>query len=166
MPETEKYCDVCKAELKLGPTMKFAAFSDDDDNDQVLCPICKRNYMDPGDEMCAECREERSEKEAIEPDREVDPENDEEWRNYLDEDEKEAISNKPEEGEEMLSLSQLEEEEAKELFDDEEEEDTDYYDNEVNDDEDDFEYPDAEAADFEDYDEDEEEEDEDDEEDF
>ena len=85
MPETEKYCDVCKAELKLGPTMKFAAFSDDDDNDQVLCPICKRNYMDPGDEMCAECREERSEKEAIEPDREVDPENDEEWRNYLDE---------------------------------------------------------------------------------
>ena len=156
MPETEKYCDVCKAELKLGPTMKFAAFSDDDDNDQVLCPICKRNYMDPGDEMCAECREERNEKEAIEPDRDVDPENDEEWRNYLDEDEKEAISNKPEEGEEMLSLSQLEEEE-----------DTDYYDNEVNDDEDDFEYPDADAADFEDYDEDEEDEDEeDDEEDF
>ena len=65
MPETEKYCDVCKAELKLGPTMKFVSFGDDEDSDQILCPICKRNYIDPGEEMCAECKEEKSEKEPL-----------------------------------------------------------------------------------------------------
>lgn len=156
MPEGEKYCDVCKAELKLGPTIKFASFGDDDDNEQILCPICKRNYIDPGEEMCDECREERNDKAAIEPEQDVDLDNDEGWRNYLDEDEKEAISNKPEEGEEILSLDKLGEDEAKELFDDEEEEDTDYYDNDVDDsEEDDFDYPEADASDFEDYDEDE-----------
>ncbi len=148
MPDTEKYCDVCKAELKIGPTIKFAAFGDEEENEQVLCPICKRNYMDPNDDMCSECKENRNSK-ALEPEQDVDPENDEEWRNYLDEDEKEAISNKTEEGEEILSLSQLEEDEARELFDDEEEEDTDFYDNDVDDD---FDYPVADAADFEDYD--------------
>lgn len=168
MPETEKYCDVCKAELKLGPTMKFVSFGDDEDSDQILCPVCKRNYIDPGEEMCAECKEEKSEKAAIEPEQDVDPDCDEEWRNYLDEDEKEAISNKVEDGEEILSLDKLGEDEAKELFDDEEEEDSDYYDNEPKEDEDDdFDYPDADESDFEDFDESEDDEDEeDDEEDF
>lgn len=166
MPEGEKYCDVCKAELKLGPTIKFISFGDDDDNEQILCPICKRNYIDPGEEMCDECREERNDKAAIEPEQDVDLDNDEGWRNYLDEDEKEAISNKPEEGEEILSLDKLGEDEAKELFDDEEEEDTDYYDNDVDDsEEDDFDYPEADASDFEDYDEDESDDDDEEEED-
>ena len=40
--------------------------------------------------MCEECREARAEKEREETS-EVDPDNDEEWRNYLDEDEKEQL---------------------------------------------------------------------------
>ena len=148
--------------------MKFVSFGDDEDSDQILCPVCKRNYIEPGEEMCAECKEEKSEKAAIEPEQDVDPDCDEEWRNYLDEDEKEAISNKVEDGEEILSLDKLGEDEAKELFDDEEEEDSDYYDNEPKEDEeDDFDYPDADESDFEDFDESEDDEDEeDDEEDF
>jgi hypothetical protein len=148
MKEDEQYCAVCKAELKMGPQLKFAALHDDDEADQVLCPICKRNFMENTEEMCAECRERANEKATIEPERDIDPDNDEEWRNYLDEDEKEAISNKGDE-EEMLSLSQLEEEEARELFDDEEELDDDYYDNDLKD-EDDFDFP---AGDVNDYDE-------------
>lgn len=142
MPEGEPYCDVCKAELKIGPQIKFAALDGDDEQDQILCPVCKRNFIDEGEEMCEECREAQSEKIREDKD-DVDPDNDEEWRNYLDEDEKEAISNQGDDTEEMLSLSQLGEEEAKKLFDDEEETEDDFYDDEVHDDEDedDFEYP-------------------------
>ena len=152
MKEDEKYCDVCKAELKIGPALRFAALNDDDENDQVLCPVCKRNFMDANDEMCAECRERSNEKAAIEPDSDVDPDNDEEWRNYLDEDEKEAISNKGTE-EEMISLSQLEEDEARELFDDEEEQDDDYYNDSIRDEDDDFDFPTGNADDYDDDDE-------------
>ena len=59
MLEGEPYCDVCKAELKIGPQIKFAAFDSDEEQDQVLCPICKRNFIDDGEEMCEECREAR-----------------------------------------------------------------------------------------------------------
>lgn len=139
MLETEPYCDVCKAELKIGPQIKFVSL-DGDEQSEILCPICKRNFIDEGEDMCEECREAASNKENAEKTAE-DPDNDEEWRNYLDEDEKEAISNQGDDQETMLSLSQLEEEEAKELFDDEEEEDDDYYDDGVHDDDDDFDYP-------------------------
>lgn len=140
MLEGESYCDVCKSELKIGPQMKFAALASDDEQEQILCPVCKRNFIDEGDEMCEECREAASNK-IKEEKGDIDVDNDEEWRNYLDEDEKEAISNQGDDEEEMLSLSQLEEEEAKKLFDDEEENEDDYYDDAVHDDEDDFEYP-------------------------
>ena len=62
MPEGEPYCDVCKAELKIGPQIKFAALDGDDEQDQILCPVCKRNFIDEGEEMCEECREAQSEK--------------------------------------------------------------------------------------------------------
>lgn len=149
MKDDEKYCDVCKAELKIGPALKFAALNDDDELEQSLCPICKRNFMDASEEMCAECRERAKDKATIEPERDVDPDNDEEWRNFLDEDEKDAISNKGDE-EEMLSLSQLEEEEANEFFDDEEELDDDYYNDDLHDDDDDF--PEGNADDYSDED--------------
>ena len=87
MLEGEPYCDVCKAELKIGPQIKFAALEGDDEQEQVLCPICKRNFIDDGEDMCEECREARAEKTREEKE-EVDPDTDEEWRNYLDEDEK------------------------------------------------------------------------------
>lgn len=162
MKEGEKYCDVCKAELKIDPLIRFAVL--EDDQEQVLCPICKRNYMDVGEAMCAECREEANDKAMIEPDTDIDSDDDESWREYLDEDEKEAISNKADD-EEMLSLAQLEEEEAKKFFDDEEEDDDEEYYDGAPSDEDDFDYPDAPEEDFEDYEEDEEEEGDDEEED-
>ena len=144
MKDDEKYCDVCKAELKIGPALKFAALNDDDELEQVLCPICKRNFMEANEEMCAECRERAKDKATIEPERDVDPDNDEEWRNFLDEDEKDAISNKGDE-EEMLSLSQLAEEEANEFFDDEEEMEDDYYNDDLPDDDD---FPEGNADDY------------------
>ncbi len=153
MSAEEKYCDVCKAELKLDSPIKFVAL-EDDEPEQVLCPICKRNYMDYGESMCRECKEESNEKLMLEPDTDVDPDSDEEWRNFLDEDEKDAISNKGDE--ETISLSQLEEEEAKELFDDDTEEEEEFFENPADDD-DDFEYVDAGEG----YDEDDEEEEED-----
>ena len=157
MKDDEKYCEVCKAELKIGPALKFAALNVDDDLDQVLCPICKRNFMDANEEMCAECKERANEKATIEPERDIDPDNDEEWRKFLDEDEKDAISNKGNE-EEMLSLSQIEEEE---MFDEEEIEEDDYYDDGVRDD--DFDFPEGNADDYdeEDFEEEEVEEDDD-----
>ena len=146
MKDDEKYCDVCKAELKIGPALKFAALNDDEENEQVLCPVCKRNFMEESESMCAECRERANEKSLINPEIDVDPDADEEWRNFLDEDEKDAISNKGDE-EEMLSLSQLAEQEASELFDGEEEIDDDYYDDSVRD-EDDFDFPEGNADDY------------------
>ena len=146
MKDDEKYCDVCKAELKIGPALKFAALNDDEENEQVLCPVCKRNFMEESETMCAECRERANEKSLINPEIDVDPDADEEWRNFLDEDEKDAISNKGDE-EEMLSLSQLAEQEASELFDGEEEVDDDYYDDSVRD-EDDFDFPEGNADDY------------------
>ena len=54
--EGEEYCDVCKAELKIGPQLMFSV--DGDVKDQVLCPICKHRYIDEGEDMCEQCREE------------------------------------------------------------------------------------------------------------
>lgn len=143
--KNQGYCDVCKAELKLGPQLVFAV-EEDDEEPMELCPICKQNYIKEGEEMCAKCREEMDFKKD-----EIDLDKDEEWKNYLEEDA---------DDEEMLSLSRLAEEEADELFDDEEDEEAD----DVGPDEpDDFEIPEIDERDFEEEDEDEEEEDEDDE---
>lgn len=124
MPEGEKYCDVCKAELKLGPSLVFAVDEEEDESSQgeKLCPICKRNYISEDEDMCEQCREDENNKfTEVEPD-DIDIDKDEEWRNYLDDDEKDMP---PAEGEDVISFSQLaDEEKSDELFrDDEEEED-------------------------------------------
>ena len=139
--KNQGYCDVCKAELKLGPQLVFAV-EEDDEEPMELCPICKQNYIKEGEEMCAKCREEMDFKKD-----EIDLDKDEEWKNYLEEDADDC-----EDDEEMLSLSRLAEEEADELFDDEEDEEAD----DVGPDEpDDFEIPEIDERDFEEEDEDE-----------
>jgi len=150
--KNQGYCDVCKAELKLGPQLVFAV-EEDDEEPMELCPICKQVYIREGDGMCAKCREEMDFKKEN-----LDIEEDEEWKNYLD-DEDDAVEN----DEEMLSLSKLAEEEADELFDDEEEEEEV---EEVNDEPDDFEIPEIDEKDFEEDEDDEEEEDDEDDDDF
>ncbi len=155
IPSTEKYCQVCKAELKLGPQLMFAI--DDDDETQILCPRCKQNYIDASEKMCDQCKEEVE----MSIEKEIDIEKDEEWKNFVDDDE-DLIPTGKEDGDEIL-LSQLEESEAGELFDgeEEEEEEEEFY----NDEPDDFEdYP-IDERDFEEE-EDEEDEDEDKDDDF
>ncbi len=135
----QQYCDVCKAELKMGPKLLFANDDELDEFEETeLCPVCKLNYIKPDEEMCEKCREELEYKKD-----DVDLDKDEEWRAFLDDD-KELTA---EDGEEMLSLSQLAEEEE-ELADDEEEE--------IFDEPDDFEDIDFDDEEYDDEDEDEE----------
>ena len=140
------YCDVCKAELKIGPQLIFAV--DEDDEDVLeLCPICKQVYIKAGEPMCQKCLEEESFKTD-----QIDMDKDEEWKNFLDDDkdEEEPLDD------EMQSLDEIAKEEAEEFFDDEEEEEEIIYH-----DVDDFEIPEVDQSDFEDYDEEEEDEEED-----
>ncbi len=146
--KSQEYCDVCKAELKMGPQLVFAVDDDDEEVALELCPICKQNYIKDNEEMCEQCRKELEFKKD-----EIDLDKDEEWRNYLDDD----VDEVNEDSEEMLSLSQLAEEEGDALFDDEEEEDDiEYQDSEP----DDFDIPEIDESDFEEDDEEEESEDE------
>lgn len=68
----DKYCDVCKAEMKAGNV-------DDDDlevfDDLELCPVCKTNYIAEGETMCASCLEESL---ALHKDEDAD------WHDYID----------------------------------------------------------------------------------
>ena len=153
MKDDEKYCDVCKAELKIGPALKFAALIDDDEMEQVLCPICKTRYIESEDyNACEYCRNNALRNNDIEQDVTDD---DESWRQYLDDDEKAEIANRGDE-EESILLSQIEKEEAfkDEMFNEEEEEDEFVYSSK---DDDDFNY-DVSEEDFEDFEEEEEEE--------
>lgn len=126
MQDGEQYCDVCKAELKIGPQLIFTE-DDDEMSEEKLCPICKRNYIAEDEKMCEQCRE--ASKYDNEPDG-LDVESDDEWRNYLDDDEKDMP-----EDDGVISLSQLaDEEKSDELFmDDDEEDETEYIDDEPDD---------------------------------
>lgn len=81
--EDKDYCDVCLAEMQ-GGKLKFADLDEEDDDIEKteLCPVCGENYMRPGEKMCDECKQSAAEYDQEE---DVDPEKDEEWRNYLDE---------------------------------------------------------------------------------
>ena len=132
MDSRQEYCDFCKAELG----MKSNLVIEDDDEDvgldeelTKLCPICKRVYIGIDEDMCDACAAAKGE-DAID-------ENDEEWRNYMDDDPDEYVEEKIE-----IPLDELQEEEEEE----EEEEEV----APVDDFEDDFDY----SGDPDDYDED------------
>lgn len=81
--EDKDYCDVCLAEMQ-GSRLKFADLDEDEEAEKTeLCPVCGENYMRPGEKMCDECKKNVD---AYEEDADIDPDKDEEWRNYLDED--------------------------------------------------------------------------------
>ena len=81
-PEKQQYCDVCLAEMQ-GAKLKFADLDDEEEMEKTeLCPVCGVNYMRFGEKMCDECKKNSE----YEEDSDIDPEKDEEWRNYLDED--------------------------------------------------------------------------------
>ena len=155
MQEGEQYCDVCKAELKLGPQLIFAIDEDEENAGEKLCPFCKRTYIAEDEDMCEQCRVVRNYADG--PSDYIDIEKDEEWRNYLDEDEKDMASD-----DDVISFSQLADEEKNDEFfrDDEEDEEVMMVDDEP----DDFDIE-IDESDLEDTEE-EDEEDEDDDDDF
>lgn len=153
--DKQEYCDVCIAEMK-GNKLQFADLDDEEleeelENEQTeLCPICGINRIRVGETACESCRKGS----LYDDEEEIDPEQDEEWKNYLEDDTEDLT----------LDDEELEQEFKEEFGDDEEEEDEE--DEEEEDDMvDDFEDVDALSdLDDDDYD-DEDEEDEDDEDD-
>lgn len=121
IPKNEEYCGVCKAELKLAPSL-FTDETDDEEIDGVLCPVCKLNYISFDESVCAVCRE-KNEKEDF-----FDEEEDEVWRSYIDDEKEETL---PIMDTMEVSLSELEEEELEEEFKDDE--GVDIFDDEVDD---------------------------------
>ena len=144
--EKQEYCDVCLAEMK-GDRLQFADF-DDEEMDEIdaeleqsdICPVCGINSIRYGEKMCESCKQNSSEYDSED---EIDIDQDEEWKNYLDEDD----------GDLTVDDETLEEELEAEL----EEEDEETFDD------DDFFEEDLEPlSDLDDEDEDEDDEDEDD----
>ena len=79
--DKQEYCDVCLKEMKGIPTDADEIEEAEDDLPTELCPICNENMMRAGEKMCEECRK-KEEYEEEGP----DPDEDDEWRNYLDDD--------------------------------------------------------------------------------
>ena len=106
--EKQEYCDVCLKEMKGIHT----DIDDDDDETEVeteLCPVCGENMIRPGEKMCEECRK-KAEYEESEP----DPDEDDEWREYLDDDTDAELDSE---------MGEIGEELEEEFGDDEEEDD-------------------------------------------
>ncbi len=113
-PDKQEYCDVCIAEIK-GNKLQFADLDEEDyaelDTEleqEELCPICGVNRMRSGEGRCESCRE----RQEYVDDSEVDIDKDEEWKNYLEEDEADIAMD-----------TELLQDEIDEDFEDEEEED-------------------------------------------
>lgn len=155
--EKQEYCDVCIAEMK-GNKLQFADLDDDEleelDSElesEGICPVCGVNPINPGEKMCESCRLQKE----YEEDEEVDMDKDEEWKNYLDEDDGDLSSEETELDAELKA--ELDDE-------DEEEEEDDMYHGE----DDGFESEDVDSLDDledDDFDDEDEEDDEDDEDD-
>lgn len=116
--EKQEYCDVCLKEMRGIPTDADEIDEADDDLPTELCPVCGENMMRPGDKMCEECRK-KAEFEEEEP----DPEEDDEWREYLDDDTDTDLDSEIGEIDEEFDE---EAEEDEEFRDDEDEEDLEY----------------------------------------
>ena len=110
--DKQEYCDVCIAEMK-GNKLEFADLEDEELDEALeaenteLCPVCGVNPIHFGETMCESCRR----KSEYEDDDDIDPDKDEEWKSYLDDD--------------MEDLT-LDDEELEEEFEDEEDEDDEY----------------------------------------
>ncbi|MEG2453520.1 MAG: hypothetical protein RSB20_01495, partial [Clostridia bacterium] len=55
----EDLCDVCKAELKIGGIKLIEDDEVEEETEERICPVCKINLLDDGEEICANCREEK-----------------------------------------------------------------------------------------------------------
>jgi len=154
----DKYCNVCKAEMKAQGTLGA-----DDENDLELCPVCKVNYISSNEDMCQQCAMEHGQE-----DDDVDTvKNNDNWGdNYLSSDEDDASYD--EESSDMVSISNLDDtpiddEMDLDLSGDDEEDDTQDMDDDNLDENEDSDFDDdIDSDDDLDYDDDDDEDDEDD----
>ena len=124
--EKQEYCDICLAEMQ-GNRLQFADF-DDEEMDEIdaeletadLCPICGITPLHFGEKICENCKQTTSEYDS---EAEIDIENDNEWQNYLDEDDSDLVVDESLEEE----LEAEFEEEEEERFDD----DDDFFEEEL-----------------------------------
>ena len=142
--EKQEYCDICIAEMK-GNKLQFADLDDDeleeleaDVEQSEICPVCGVNKMRYGDKMCEACKKEQE----YDAEEEVDIDKDEEWKNYLDDDEDADLTIDDETLQEELAAEMEEEEEEEQssdddFFDDELDSLSDLEDDDFDDDEDD-----------------------------
>ena len=137
--DKQEYCDVCIKEMQGAKTFADDLEEEESTEETELCPICGENYMRPGEKMCDECKK----KTEYEEEETEDPEKDDAWRTYLDDDADDLGI--------PLSEGEFDDDEEEEEEEDEEEEKT----------EDDFEYVSADDY-YPDDDEDDEDDDEDD----
>ncbi len=123
--DKQEYCDVCIAEMK-GNKLQFADLEDEELEEELeadateLCPVCGVNHIRYGESMCESCRR----KSEYDEEEEVDPEKDEEWKSYLDDDDMDDLT---------LDDEELEEEFAEEEEEDKEEDGDDDFDDDLSD---------------------------------
>lgn len=125
--EKQEYCDVCIAEMK-GSRLQFADLDDEEMEaidaeleSEEICPVCGMNALRPGEKMCENCRQQQD----YEEEDDVDIEKDEEWKNYLDEDDSDLTIDEELE-EELKAELEKEEEEEEEMYEGED----DFFDSE------------------------------------
>ncbi len=111
--EKQAYCDVCIAEMK-GNKLQFADLDEEDyeeldaELDQTeICPVCGINTMRYGEKMCDACKKESE----YEEEEEVDIDKDEEWKNYIDDEDGGDLTIDDETLQEELDAEMEEEEE-------------------------------------------------------
>lgn len=144
-PDKQDYCDVCIAEMR-GSKLQFADLEDEDyaelDNElgqEELCSVCGVNPVRPGEKICEACKN----KQEYEQEEELDIEKDEEWKNYLDEEEEDLTIDDEALKEELDAEFGDEEEESEESeyeddFEDDFDDIGDFDDDDEDDDDDDF----------------------------
>ncbi len=121
--EKQSYCDVCLKEMK-----GIRTDADELEEEEAaelpteLCPVCGENMMRAGERMCEECRR------RMEMEDEADPEadDDDEWREYLDDDSDNIDDDIEDIGETFDDSLEEEEEEEEEIEYEDEEEDLEY----------------------------------------
>lgn len=133
--DEREYCEVCEKEL-AGDTSFADEFDDENSEEMELCPLCGDVYMKVGQKMCEDCaRKSEYEKDIGEED--VEKEDDDSWRAYLDDDDTEDLGI-PMDDIDFDDEEEMEEDEEETSKEDEwEEVSADDYDEDLDDEEDD-----------------------------
>lgn len=145
--DKQEYCDVCVAEMR-GNKLQFADLDEDEFEEldaelevPELCSVCGVNHVRFGEKICDACKKEQE----YGDEEEVDIEKDEEWKNYIEDEDDGDLTIDDETLQEELDAELDEEEEENsddDFFDDDldslsELEDDDFDDDDFDDDDED-----------------------------